>query len=431
MTILPSYPAMSHPTGDPAVNAIAARLAGIKPADPANARILELGCASGHHLLPLAVRWPDSEFLGIDMDPEAISLARDIASDAGLSNIRFRQADLRDEDPAGQGTWNFIIAHGVFSWVPDDVKIALLRRVASGLTANGIAVVSFNVAAGWRARHPLIAKARAIQNAAEGVELMRALEILRDVCESDAERTIVDDMRAKGPAVLAHDDFAPVCDAFTLPDFVALAAHCGLRWLGEGVPADNLPVGGATVDPLAFPGNPLAMHHALDEAGGRTFRSALLCRADAAVEPRVSASVVSSFFISPARHATVPDFPDGKSEIPGRDWITRDGPAAATRIVNGIFDGSLVARSHPAIRTRGTPKHPRMDPLRLACARRGLPVVDAIHLPCKFPDPHRELLALMDGTRTFDELEGLAAARCPGLAFGPWMRHLAARGIFE
>lgn len=426
---------MSHPTADPAVNAVAARLVGHAAADPSCARILELGCASGHHLLPLAARWPEAEMVGVDLDGSAITQARELAAEAGLANVAFHEGGL--EDCALEGGFDFIIAHGVFSWVPDEAKLALLRRIASDLKPNGVAVVSFNVAAGWRARLPVVAKARAIQAAGEDVEVMRALEILRDVCESDAERAEVDDMLAKGAAVLAHDDFAPVNDPFSLADFAALATHHGLRWLGEGVPADNRPVGGAAVDEAAFSGDPVGMHHALDEAGGRTFRSALLCLANAAVAPRVPASVVEAFFLSATPGADGGDpwllgelAVAAPGDAHGGEFIARHGPQMATRIVRGIFDGSVAARTHAVHVRTAVPDVPRMDELRLACARRGLPVVDARHRPCMFPQAHMELLALMDGSRSLNQLAGIASGTCPELAFDRWMLHLAERGFF-
>ena len=61
------YPAMSHPLADPAVSGVAAMFAGLRVRHPAGARILEIGCASGHHLIPLAQRWPDSYLIGIDL----------------------------------------------------------------------------------------------------------------------------------------------------------------------------------------------------------------------------------------------------------------------------------------------------------------------------------------------------------------------------
>lgn len=428
----PSYPAMSHPSADPAVNAVAARLVGHRAGDPSQARTLELGCASGHHLLPLAARWPEAEIVGIDADARAIALARELAAEAGLANATFHAGPF--ESLALEGDFHFIIAHGVFSWVADAVKLALFQRIATLLSQDGVAVVSFNVAAGWQARMPVAAKARAVQAAGGGpgeVSLTRALEILRDVCEADAERSIVDDMLAKGEAVLAHDDFAPVNDAFSLADFVALAAHHGLRWLGESVPGVLQSMEGADAA-----GDPAAIQDALDRATGRTFRSALLCRADAVIAPRVPASVVEPFFLCAKAGAC-----GGDAALMGElaaaaphdahagEMISRHGPAMATRIVRGILVGDVAARTHPAHARVAVPGAPRMDELRLACARRGLPVVDARHRPCVYPPAHLEILAMMDGTRTLAELAEIAHLRAADLDFPRWMLHLAQRGF--
>jgi trans-aconitate methyltransferase len=61
-----SYPAMSHPLSDPAVSSVAALLGGLHVKHPSGARILEIACSSGHNLIPLAMRWPDARFVGID-----------------------------------------------------------------------------------------------------------------------------------------------------------------------------------------------------------------------------------------------------------------------------------------------------------------------------------------------------------------------------
>lgn len=432
MSQAPAYPAMSHPTADPAVNAVAARLVGLDVVDPSRARVLEIGCASGHHLLPLAERWPEAEFTGVDRDANAIALARELASEAGLANVDLIAANF--EGWTGWGSYDFIIAHGFFSWVPDEVKLALLRQIAAHLAPTGLAVVSFNVAAGWRLRMPLIAKARAIQQAGEDVELVRALEILRDVCETDSERVIVDDMLAKGAAVLAHDDFAPVCDPFSLVDFSTLAALHGLRWLGEGVPADNLPVGDAEVDTSAFGGDLLAIQHALDESGGRTFRSAMLCRADAPLARKVPTSVISSCFLSLGKQRYEGDLTlqrqlesTAPRDVPAGELIDRHGPQIASRIVEGIYQGAIRARTCPASVRDGVPDRPRMDELRLACARRRMPVVDARHVPCAFLGPHYDFLARFDGSRA---LKDLLHDHPADLDIHPWLHHLAQRGFF-
>ncbi|HSP44076.1 MAG TPA: class I SAM-dependent methyltransferase, partial [Luteolibacter sp.] len=135
------YPAMSHPTADPAAFVVAARFAGFDAPDPEKARVLEIGCATGHHLLPLAMHWPEAEFTGIDVNPNAIQCARDLVDEAGLTGrVDFHAYALGDFKADGK-TWDIVIAHGFFSWVPDEVKRDLLAFCARHLTPNGLAVV--------------------------------------------------------------------------------------------------------------------------------------------------------------------------------------------------------------------------------------------------------------------------------------------------
>jgi len=347
------YPPMSHPSADPAVNAAVARAAGLAAAEPSSGRILDIGCASGHHILSLASRWPGARCEGLDASAKAVARARNLARQAGLANVRFREVRLSEFEP--EGRFDVIIAHGFFSWVPDEVKVGLMDFIGKHLEPNGIAVVSFNVAAGWKTRMPVVEKALAIK-AAGADDLMEALSILRTVAESETERAIIDDMLAKGAAVLAHDDFAPVMDAWSLGAFVKLAEGSGLRWLGDSV-------SGKRGD------------DASDEAGGRTFRSEILCRADA--------------------------------ELGERKDVERRRPKIAATV----------------------PDFPKLDAWRMLCAREALPLVDADLKPCTFTFPQLRVLAAMDGSRTVMALAEHAKEVAPELDFIPWLRHVAERGL--
>lgn len=436
------YPPMSHPLSDPAVSAVAARIAGLAVADPRRARILEIGCCSGHNLLPLARRWPESRFVGIDLAEWAIDEARERAALAGITNIDFIAGDLRDFEPA-DGPFDFIIAHGFFSWVPDEVKAALLLFCHRHLGPSGIATISFNLECGWKPRLPVIAKVRAIQQA-RGGDAMEALEILNTLTESaDPEAAIIADMLAKGPAILAFDDFGPVNDPWPLDRFARAAANAGLRWLGESDPGGNIPsaLGDPEIGELQSRAtDPLAFQLAMDEAAGRTFRSGVLCRDDAPVAERISSSVVLDFSvragIEPADPAAQAVFQAIRSFapacVPVREVIgDLDPRTAARQIFDGITRGCIRPRIEPVIFESDSQGFPRLDPLRLLCARRGLPIVDVWHVPCDFPARHFEVLALMDGSRTVRELAGFASRHCPELAFTPWLSHLAGRGFFS
>ena len=438
------YPPMSHPLSDPAVSAVSARMAGLDTPAPRSARILEIGCCSGHNLIPLAMRWPGAHFTGIDLAESSILEARERAATAGVENIGFFAVDLMEFEPQ-EGPFDFIIAHGFFSWVPDEVKFSLLKFCRKHLNPTGIATVSFNLECGWKPRLPVIAKVRAIQQAGADDE-MSALAILRSVtAPDDPEISIIDDMMAKGPAILAFDDFGPINDPWSLADFVRAANQGGLRWLGESDPSENFPAQAgeeflAECEAHGF--DSLEFQSAVDEKLGRTFRSVILCRDDALVGAEVPLKTVLAFSFragsepadSAARkiHQAIESFaPACVSFESVMSFLTdQDAEALARSISHGIRLGWFRLRIEPLIYPALPPEFPRLDAFRLLCARRGLPVVDAWHQPCSFPLSHYQVLAAMDGSHSHSALGEISRSRCPELAFEPWIHHLAGRGFF-
>src|SRR3954471_17103755 len=131
------YPSTPFPQTHPDRLATLATLFGMRPASVERCRVLELGCGDGGNLIPMALVLPESDFLGVDLAGEPIARGRSTIDALGLRNIEMRQDDLRafaNGADAGQEQFDFIIAHGVYSWVPEDVRDALLhicrRRLA-------------------------------------------------------------------------------------------------------------------------------------------------------------------------------------------------------------------------------------------------------------------------------------------------------------
>ena len=100
-------------------------LYGMRTPDPKKCRVLELGCAGGGNLIPMAWYLPESCFLGIEVSATQVRDARNLIQHLGIDNVEIRQDDiLQLEEDLGE--FDFIIAHGVFSWVPTRVQEKIL-----------------------------------------------------------------------------------------------------------------------------------------------------------------------------------------------------------------------------------------------------------------------------------------------------------------
>ena len=146
-----AYAAQSNALSHPGHLATVATLFGLAPPEVATCRVLEVGCSDGANLLPMAAALPHAQFVGCDLSGSAIADARRAAQELGLANVTFLQQDLATltDDP---GTFDYIIAHGVYSWVPAPVRDALLALAARRLARNGALFVSYNVYPGCHVR---------------------------------------------------------------------------------------------------------------------------------------------------------------------------------------------------------------------------------------------------------------------------------------
>src|SRR5690606_26802640 len=145
------YPGWVRPQCHPSRLAAIARLHGIAAASPTHCRYLEVGCGDGANLLPLALAFPRARFVGIDLSTTAIARAERMRARLGLENLELRVADIAACDP-GADPFDYIVAHGFYSWVPAPVRDALLALCRDRLGAGGIAYVSYNALPGCHFR---------------------------------------------------------------------------------------------------------------------------------------------------------------------------------------------------------------------------------------------------------------------------------------
>ena len=134
--------------------AMVATMFGWRSAPANHCRVLELGCASGGNLLPMAEQLPESSFLGIDLSSVQIARGQELLTKSGLKNVELRQLSILAVGP-DLGTFDYIICHGVYSWVPEIVREKILAICKENLNPEGIAYVSYNTLPGWHLRqHP-------------------------------------------------------------------------------------------------------------------------------------------------------------------------------------------------------------------------------------------------------------------------------------
>ncbi len=142
------YKSMPFPYTTPATLEAYAALVGISAPNPKTARVLELGATYGGNIISQALFNLDATFVGIELSQEQVEKGNEVIANAGLTNVSLVQSDIASIG-SEIGTFDYIIAHGVYSWVDDDVKDALLRLIDEHLAEDGIAYVSYNTYPGW------------------------------------------------------------------------------------------------------------------------------------------------------------------------------------------------------------------------------------------------------------------------------------------
>lgn len=283
------YRGSAIPQTHPNRLATLATLFGMTPAAVDSSRLLEIGCGDGHNLIPMAYALPGSRFVGIDLAAQPIAAGQAMIAALGLKNIALRQLDILDVGPE-LGQFDFLIAHGVYSWVPANVQDRLLALCRRHLAANGVAYVSYDTYPGAHLgkltremmRHHVRGLADPRQKIQQARELVRTLSQARD--EGDFYSVFLKDEAERvaewSDWSIFHDNLAPIYSACSFHEFVSHAARHGLTFLAE---ADYYQMHPQTSNVKArewlqqMEGDTLAREQYLDFLSCRHFRRTLLC----------------------------------------------------------------------------------------------------------------------------------------------------------
>ena len=140
-----SYP---FPFTTPAYLEAYGALVGLNTPPAKTARVLELGATYGGNIISQAVYNPEATFVGIELSQDQVEKGNQIISDAKLDNVSLIQGNILNFEES-MGTFDYIIAHGFYSWISDEMKDKLLNIISNHLADNGIAYVSYNTYPGW------------------------------------------------------------------------------------------------------------------------------------------------------------------------------------------------------------------------------------------------------------------------------------------
>jgi methyltransferase-like protein/2-polyprenyl-3-methyl-5-hydroxy-6-metoxy-1,4-benzoquinol methylase len=312
------YPDLSHSKSYVDRLAAVARVLGMEPPPVERCRVLEVGCASGGNLLPMAYGLPGSHFVGLDYSRRQIEAGREAVAAVGLANMELRQADILDL-PDDLGQFDYIIAHGVYSWVPAPVRDALLAACRSHLAPQGVVYLSLNVYPGWHlmsiVRDIMFFSSRNTDDPFEKARIGRetTLFLAEALAESDHPFGVFLSRYAEsvlkgakgtdkgGDAFLLHDELSEVNDPVYFHDFARHIESHGLQYMAEAefgeVSAGRLSE--AAAEWLRRTATSLVeVEQYMDFLHHRTFRQPLLCHREVEIQRLLKPALVQQFQLS-------------------------------------------------------------------------------------------------------------------------------------
>ena len=300
--------------------AMLATLYGMNPAPVPHCRVLELGCGVGGNLIPMAFQLPGSTFVGIDLSRQSIEKGLKTVAALNLTNVELRHLDIMDIT-SDFGEFDYIIAHGVYSWVPPGVREKMLSIFKNNLAPHGVAYTSYNAHPGSHlrdlARGMMLYHVRSIEAPAEKVRQARALmNFLVGATPEDNLYGLI--LRAQYERIkrmtdefLFHDDLEEVGMAFLLHEVVEAAERQGLQYLCDAnfsrSELRNQP--NRVIEEFRhIPDSELVVRDQyLDFVAGDGFRNTLLCHGEVELRRSIDQQCIRAYHLASSLKPTSPD----------------------------------------------------------------------------------------------------------------------------
>lgn len=435
------YLSLPHPATDPNRLELVGRLHGLQPPDHRTARVLELGCGDGGNLLAIAAAWPGSTCVGIDLTASAVERGSALAQRAGLTNVDLRVGDLLDPDLLGPGEeFDYVLLHGLLTWVPDPVRAAALALTGRVLSPTGLALCDHGAVPGehgWAAAKGLLRFGAGTRTdpvaavAAARAALDLALEL--DLGGDPLHRRVLEEGRAslqgRSAYWVYHDDLNPAYTPFSVADMAGLCAAHDLAYVGEATHGQWWDVDRGLdelVRQVAPTPDPVQRQLVADLVCDPAFKSTVVCRADAVWSRTPLAPAEGVDLVAHATAAFVGQVPDGVSPVARciLDAVADAGPRGASVHAAGAGAGSsptdaawaalglfhyewiTLRRSHPPVATSIADRPVAHRLARAQAELRSAACTTLAHGHVVVGDGlTHDVIRLLDGTR---EVEALA-----------------------
>jgi methyltransferase-like protein/protein-L-isoaspartate O-methyltransferase len=311
------YDAIPYPTSPfrqtrPERLAAIAKLFGLEVPPAENCRVLELGCSMGGNLIVMAHDHPGSRFLGIDASSRQIAEGWKTIDALGLKNIQLRHQDILEvgEDI---GQFDYIVSHGVYSWVPPAVQTRMLEIVQRALAPNGVAYISYNTYPGWHIRGVVrdMMFYRGTQFADPQAGLAQAKALVEFVAQSSQgsdtpyQRLLQSELKHLGQMedyYLQHEHLEEHNLPLYFHEFAHRLAVNGLQYLGDAdfstmVSTNFSPEVAKTLQGLGAH-DIVQMEQYMDFVRCRYFRKTLVCRSSVRLNRTLTPSVVKDLLFA-------------------------------------------------------------------------------------------------------------------------------------
>ncbi len=306
------YPVTTFPQTHPNRLGTVAFLRGMQPAPVRHCRVLELGCGVGSNIIGMAFQSPDSEFIGLDLAQRPIASGRDFVKGLGLKNVTLHSMDICAPDTNQLGRFDYIIAHGVYSWVPEPVRERILLICREMLNPQGVAYISYNAYPGNHLRDLVRGMMRFhIARFEDPIDKVgQARGLLKFLANSSpkldyyiaAIRSQFERTQKCADEAFFHDDLNEVNQPFYFHEFISAAERHGLQFLGEAR-ANDLEAGKFTPQVAQrmneLGGAPeIVREQYKDFIRGCAFRETLLCRWELEIAPDLLVERVPKLYAS-------------------------------------------------------------------------------------------------------------------------------------